>query len=297
MESGMRKGWLITGLVTLVIVGAGVGGAIYYGSDDTLPKGFNVGGLTVGGQPADAALEQVQGRFAELETIEITVTPPNINGSTDKQLSDPTRTLKQLGMRADAAEAVKAIEQFRDASLWDRAIIRYQNKLKSTYGINVTWDEEMFRKEVTSSWSSAAGNPPKEATRTINERDEVVYTSEVIGTELDTQALFAAVKSFEPKSLSDKTGTSGASNTIELPVSKTEPKVTVAMLKEEGIERKIVEFTTSFTSSGEGRTYNVTVAAKALNETLLMPDEIFDYGKSVAKAEKEYGYKVAPVFL
>jgi vancomycin resistance protein YoaR len=82
-----------------------------------------------------------------------------------------------------------------------------------------------------------------------------------------------------------------------LPVTQKAPDVTVAKLKEEGIERKIVEFTTSFSTSGEGRSHNVTVAAKALNETLLMPDEIFEYGKIVDKADKEYGYKEAPVIL
>ena len=84
---------------------------------------------------------------------------------------------------------------------------------------------------------------------------------------------------------------------VELPLVTTTPDVTVASLKAEGLDRKIAEFTTSFTTSGEGRSHNVTVAAKALNETLLMPGDIFEYGKIVAKADKEYGYMEAPVIL
>jgi vancomycin resistance protein YoaR len=34
-----------------------------------------------------------------------------------------------------------------------------------------------------------------------------------------------------------------------------------------------------------------------LNDTLLQPGEVFEYGRIVAKAEKEYGYKEAPVIL
>jgi vancomycin resistance protein YoaR len=293
----MRKGWLITVLLLLLVAGAGVGGAISYGSDDTLPEGFEIGGLAVGGQKADAALKQLQARLAELEKQEVTVTPPKLNGKADVSLQDPTRTLKQLGMTIDASEAVKAIEEFRDASMWDRAKLRYLKKIKSDYGFQVAWDEEQLRKTATTSWSSAAVTPPKAATRTINERDEVVYTQEVIGTELDIPALLAAVRAIEPKSLSTGVSEMEESRVIELPVTQKAPDVTVAKLKEEGIDRKIVEFATSFATSGEGRSHNVTVAAKALNETLLMPDEIFEYGKIVDKADKKYGYKEAPVIL
>lgn len=293
----MRKGWLITGVLTLAIVAGGVGGTIYYGSDESLPEGFNIDGLSVEGQTANTSLVHIRDEVEKLKQIKVTVTPPRVNGANDIPLADPTRTLEQLGMHIDATDAVKAIEDFRDASWWDRARIRYQNKLKSDYEIHVTWDEEMFQEEVTTSWGLSAGAPPKEATRTINERDEVIYTPEVIGTELDIPALLSAVKALEPDSLALNSNGNMADHTIELPIIQTMPEVTIASLKEEGIERKIMEFTTDFTSSGEGRSHNVTVAAKALNETLMLPDEIFEYGKIVVKAEKEYGYKEAPVIL
>lgn len=297
-RKGVRKSWLITGFLTLVILAVGVGGVINYGSDDTLPEGFNVGGLKVGGLTADESVRQIQDQVTRLKNIGITVTPPKVNGSVGDSMTDPTLTLVQLGMHIDAEEAVKAIEDFRNASWWNRALIRYQKELKSSYDIHVTWDEEMFQKEVTSTWGSAAGVPAKAATREINERDEVIYTPEIIGTELNLSTLLAAVKAIEPKSLSIEAGIkANAVITIELPVIETAPDVTVAKLKEEGIERKIMEFTTDFSTSGEGRSHNVTAAAKALNETLLMPDDIFEYGKIVAKAEKEYGYKEAPVIL
>jgi vancomycin resistance protein YoaR len=106
--------------------------------------------------------------------------------------------------------------------------------------------------------------------------------------------LIEQVRELKPASL---TGASGESILLQASVKETSPEITLASLKEEGIDRKIAEFTTSFETSGEGRSHNVTVAAKALNDTLLMPGEIFEYGKIVAKAEKEYGYKEAPVIL
>ncbi|QMV41639.1 hypothetical protein [Cohnella cholangitidis] len=50
----MKKGWVITGFLAIVLAGAGIGGAISYGSDDTLPEGFSIGGLQLGGEVPDA---------------------------------------------------------------------------------------------------------------------------------------------------------------------------------------------------------------------------------------------------
>ncbi|WP_052476043.1 VanW family protein [Cohnella kolymensis] len=291
----MKKGWLLTGSLALIIAGAGVGGTIYYGSDDTLPKGFTVGGLTVGGQSAPAALNLLQNRVADLEQIQVTAVLP-AGGTGDIKV--PDRTLKQLGMSVDTSDAMKAIEKFRDASWLNRARMRFEGGMKSSYGLSVNWNEQQFQQEAQASWGSAAGAAPKDAERTINDQDEVIYTDEVLGTELDLPALFNKVKNLEPKTLSPKMSSSSAeAYKVELPITETAPEITVAKLKEEGIERKIAEFTTSFTTSGKGRSHNVTAAAKALNETLLMPDDVFEYGKIVAKAEKEYGYKEAPVIL
>lgn len=299
MESGMRKRWIITGLLGLAIIGGGIGGVISYGSNNKLPEGFNVSGLRVGGQTPAEALRLIQAQAALLEETTLTVTRPDTAGSTDNALLHPTRTLKQLGMSINTDEAVRAIEGYRDAYWWDRAKIRYQNNMQTTYGVHISWDEQKLSKEATASWSSAVGSPPKVAIRTINDQDQVIYTSEVIGTKLDIPALVSAIKKWEPQSLSPqvRSGSNEKVNTVELPIVETLPNVTVATLKDEGIERKIIEYTTSFTTSGEGRSHNVTAAAKALNETLLMPDEIFEYGKIVAKADKEYGYKEAPVIL
>ncbi|WP_256759080.1 VanW family protein [Cohnella sp. WQ 127256] len=303
----MKKGWLITVLLALVVVGVGAGGAMSYGSDDTLPEDFKVGDLHVGGQSPTDALKKIQQRVDDAENIKVTV--QGLDASATDVLSDPTWTLKQLGMKVDASIALKAIQDYEDASWWDRAMLRYRSNIQTNYEYTVTWDDQMLRKEVTASLNSSTGTTAKEATRTINDNDEVVYTSEVVGTNLDLPSLLATIKSFEPKSLTSENNKesngsgqstpemSGAPHTIELPLIRTVPEVTLASLKNEGIDRKIIEFTTSFATSAEGRSHNVTVAAQALNETLLMPDEIFEYGKIVAKAEKEYGYKEAPVIL
>jgi vancomycin resistance protein YoaR len=287
----MRIGWFIAGLLTLVVAGIGVGGAISYGSDDTLSVGFRVGGLTVGGQSPESAIQQIQTRVSELQSTRVTVNGDDL----DAGITPPSLTFQQLGMQVDVGEGLRAIEEYRDYTWWDRAKVRYRkNDLITEYGIKITWDENVLRKATSEVWGSLIKGQPVAATRTINDRDEVVYTPEQLGKQLDLNALLVDVRSNEPAAL---TVVLREPVKLKLPVIKTAPVVTVSKLKEEGIERKIAEFTTSFTTSGEGRSHNVTVAAKALNETLLMPDEVFEYGKIVAKADKEYGYKEAPVIL
>lgn len=289
MDLGMKKGWVILGLLMLLVVGGGAGtvSAISYGSNDTLPEGVSVGGLEVGGKSPEAALSELRKRVSEIENTAVSVSS-----------SDSTKTLKQLGFLVDLSEATKAIEDYRDASWLDRAIMRYQNEEWKDYNVTMKWNDEQLRKEVDLTWNPGKASTPKNATRVINDRDEVVYTPEEAGSEVDVPALLARIKELTPKDLSVKSEASSVqTHSVELPIIITSPEVTVASLKEEGIERKIAEFTTAFATSGEGRSHNVTVAAQALNETLLMPDEVFEYGKIVAKAEQEYGYKEAPVIL
>ena len=173
--------------------------------------------------------------------------------------------------------------------------------LKSDYEIKATWNEATFKREAAAAWGSLARTDGHDASRIINDRDEVVYTPETLGTALNTQDLMTSIVKRVPASLAP--GAVDAANArlrelgVALPVVQVPPKVTVASLKQEGLERKIAEFTTSFATSAEGRSYNVTATAKALDGTLLMPGDEFDYGKIVAKTEKEYGYKEAPVIV
>lgn len=59
--------------------------------------------------------------------------------------------------------------------------------------------------------------------------------------------------------------------TLEVPLTILQPDITLNALKEQGIERKIMQFSTSLGASGPGRIYNVESAAKAVNGTVLPP--------------------------
>ncbi|WP_176444841.1 VanW family protein [Paenibacillus herberti] len=75
------------------------------------------------------------------------------------------------------------------------------------------------------------------------------------------------------------------------------PKVTLASLKAEGVERLIASFTTDYRTSSQGRAFNVSETARTLNGWMMKPGEVFDYGEIIRITEHETGYREAPVIL
>jgi len=288
----MKKFGLFVLVLSFLLIGAGVGSAMSYGSDETLPEGFSVGGLDLGGQTPEGALEKIKARIAEVQAIKVSLDPSSIGGTSG--IGIPALTMGELGLHIEAKEAIRAIERHLDYSWWERAKQRAAGERGTSYGINVSWDEELLAETADKTWGNLVREEGANASRTIDERDNVVYTPEKTGREIELSSAIEAIPKLAPSALTDL---GDGLRLVRADIVETLPEITVAKLKEDGLERKIIEFSTSFSTSGEGRSHNVTAAALALNDTLLQPGEVFEYGKIVAKAEKEYGYKEAPVIL
>ncbi|MBB6632546.1 VanW family protein [Cohnella thailandensis] len=279
----MRK-WWIAAIVFVIVVGVGAGtagGRAIREGEDLLPARLSVGGLQIGGMSSEQALKLLRERTSELEKVKV-----RLKGDP----SESSLPLAKLGMSIEAKEAERALEAFGKAKWYQRG--KMKKELRSEYGFAVAWDETALSSETARAWGELGASEPRNASRTITELDEVVYAPEIIGTKADLAALRESIAHLAPLSLTDATPTEYE---VELPLAEVVPEVTVASLKEEGLARKIMEFSTSFETSGEGRSHNVTAAAMALDGTLLLPGDEFSYGDIVAKAEKEYGYKEAPV--
>lgn len=114
---------------------------------------------------------------------------------------------------------------------------------------------------------------------------------------MDWHGLELALRAALPTRLSTVDSLQGKGITLEVPLAVQEPAVTLRALKDQGIERKITQFSTSLGTSGPGRSFNVEAAAKAVNGTMLPPGAVFDYGKAIEKAQVEYGFREAPVIV
>ena len=84
--------------------------------------------------------------------------------------------------------------------------------------------------------------------------------------------------------------------TVEIPLTFDEPKVTAAELEKVIFRDKLSERATSLSGSTSNRINNVKRAAESINDTILMPGDEFDYNQALGKRTKENGYLTAGAY-
>lgn len=89
------------------------------------------------------------------------------------------------------------------------------------------------------------------------------------------------------------------STTLEVPLAlkPLEPDRSTAAAESMGINGLLAGYTTNFDQSKENRSYNIGIAARALDEQLVGPGEEFSFNKVVGPRSSEAGYKTAPVIV
>ncbi|MUT64986.1 VanW family protein [Paenibacillus sp. NEAU-GSW1] len=261
----------------------------FYAEKDTVPEGVTAGGIAIGGMKVEEAIQILDEYENRLEQRSVKVTA-NAETADSKQW-----TVADIGYKAAFVDVREALVKLREGNLIERAKYRYRFPL--TYELAQSFDRAAFETLVRKQWGWIDNSETKDATRTITDKDEIKYTTHTDAYRIDVPALAGEVAQWiivPEEKLGDRSGLAEMLD-AELPVATVHPEVTLEKLKDEGIERKIFEFTTDFNTSAAGRAHNVTAAAKALNERHLAPDEIFSYGKVIALAEEKYGFKEAPV--
>ena len=87
-----------------------------------------------------------------------------------------------------------------------------------------------------------------------------------------------------------------SSSVVTIPKKEIYPKVDNELLAEIST-KEIGSFTTYFTESNKERSYNILLAARAVNNRVIFPGEKFSFNKVVGERTKEKGYKRAPVIV
>ena len=75
-----------------------------------------------------------------------------------------------------------------------------------------------------------------------------------------------------------------------------EPEVTTAEAQALGVKEVVSEFSTNLTADA-GRTENITIAARTVNGTLLLPGETFSLNETLGERTPAKGYNEAPVIV
>lgn len=287
---------VIVVLGLLLVASTGWGAVWLYANDSKVPEGVTASGIQLGGMDIEEAaslLSQYADKWEQQQTV---IQANEAEVSTDSQ----TWTLKELGYDADASAAIAALKKLQEGNLLDRA--RYRHSFEQTLSIEYSSETKVFDKAIQQQWGWIDRSAATNATRVITANDRVVYTPSHNAYRLDIDTLRTQLNQWVEDSkkaaavnAADLSALAKRKLELQLPIKSVEPVVTLEKLKAEGIDRMIMSFTTDFSTSAEGRAFNVTSTAKVLNDIELTPDEVFSYGKIVAATEKKYGYREAPV--
>ncbi|WP_042195605.1 VanW family protein [Paenibacillus camerounensis] len=285
----MKKAHIVlTAAISLLLAASLLAGGLHlYGGQHTLPKDTRLAGWDIGEMEIAEVRSGLAARIDALEAI-----PLVLKAGANTEL---TVTLKQAGADYEAEQFLQGLQRLTEGRMLDRAQAR--RSFAAGWELGIHLDIARLQSSLSTAWEIESFGIPVDATRRITEDDRVVYTAETTSYEVDWHGLELVLRAALPVKLADPAALQGNKITLEVPLTVKEPSITLKALKDQGIERKIMQFSTSLGLSGPGRTHNVDAAAKAVNGTILPPDAVFDYGKAIEKAQQESGLREAPVIV
>ncbi|UHA76036.1 VanW family protein [Paenibacillus sp. 481] len=258
------------------------GWAYTYVSQTTVPPEVRLSAWQIGGTPIEKFRKQLNERVQQLENVPIVF-------AFGQAHTPPVRTtLSQLGVRYEVRELWNSLDKLQHGSLWERFKARWD--FKQEWHLSFRWEDNVWKQRFTPAWEMTTFGKPINATRRITEKDQVEYVEEKKVYRIDRQQLVQLIRTSIPHAWKN-----GGTIQIEMPLVITSPPETVQSLKAEGIDRKIIEFSTVFPIAEDGRTHNVTAASKTVHDTTLKPGAIFDYNNVIEETARRYGFKEAPV--
>jgi vancomycin resistance protein YoaR len=271
----------------IALVCAGLWGWVYtYVSQKTIPYGIRIANWDIGGMNIAQVEQEWKQRVEQLQGEKITLHIPAPHA-----ISEST-TFEQLGVSFRDSGLFEDIKKLSAGSLWERAKTRYN--MPKQWDLNVTWDPKPLEQKFNASWEKQYLGVSVNAVRLISPKDEVSYIPDQSAYRIDWERTKQSFQKLIPHEFPNEPR---AAQNMNVTLIENKARITLESLQGEGIDRKIIEFTTSFTTSATGRAYNVTAAANTLNNTLLKPGDIFDYAKIIAETEKKYGFREAPVIF
>lgn len=140
--------------------------------------------------------------------------------------------------------------------------------------------------EVLSRLAKETISPPVDAALVITENDKVIVKPGKPGQAVDYQAVIDALSCVEARG-----------NKIRMRLRRVEPRVRTEDVLKMKIDGLLASYTTYFDASNVNRTYNINVAADAIDNIVLQPGEVFSFNRIVGPRSKEAGYKEALVIV
>ena len=258
-----------------------------YANQRTIPNGIMVGGLPVGGLAPQDALALLDQRLLQLEQQPMVYL---INENAKKFKVETT--IKQSGITYHTDDFRTAMASLSQGSLWKR--MRFRSEFPKEWSIQAQIDQTKLREWFNPTWEKEQLGMPVDAIRTITDNDLIQYSPDEAAQRIDWSSFIPTLYASLPKQFPMNKPTMIE---VGVPLKTLAPKVTLATLKAQGIERKISMFSTSAIHSSEGRIHNLSSVVQTVDGMILAPNGIFDYEKVIDTAEMNFGFRSAPVII
>jgi vancomycin resistance protein YoaR len=200
-------------------------------------------------------------------------------------------TFEQIGITPNLAETVEeAFQTGREKA----HILRYPRRIalaREAVDIAPKWDIQMTTffaavKEI----SGDVRIEPENASFTLLDDDtSVEIIPDLPGRELDQSATYKTLQT----TLADYPDLGD----VNVSLKEVEAKWTAVYLESLNVKEEIATFSTAFSAGNQNRAHNIRLAAHAIDELLILPDELFSFNETVGRASADQGYKSAPVIV
>lgn len=321
--------FIVVGLISLLMIFTIT--VRWYGLQTKMPTGFVVGGWNAGGMELGAMRQAWAAHLKRLDAL-----PVQLQTDQD-MVGSRTLPLGELGLRVDDSQLQAALQRLFTGTVAERAKQRWLLRdahITVPMRIDAVALESRVRKEWSALYARAPVPAKRVITASDEiaydaERYEPRIDIAALAARLEAtlQPLSAQLtpvspapvpvplpaatskpapssvpgSTSQPKPTTPPPAPTPASKTftmrIALPVVAQKPTTTIDILRAQGIDRKIAEFSTPIIDLSAGRLHNVTAPATVIQDMILKPDEIFDYAKVIEQAKQQFGFQESKVIL
>ncbi len=279
-----RVVWLL-GFLALLVVGVLFGclGASF--ANSIITPGVYVGNLNLGGLTREQAREHLAMLEDEVAHYPVVIKNGDNTWTIDAgELGVTLDNEKTLQKAAAVGHTGSIINQWRERRRVEKEDEHIQPELSTG------WD--VLKKKIIAEMGQIIVEPVNAGFQ-ITPGDQVVIVPAQTGTDIDFNALARKIV----WSISDEAVNGAEVCEVELPLLSVQPQRTTEDVEAMQINGRIARYTTRFDAGQEGRTYNIKVAAAALDGLLLAPDDGFSFNQVVGPRSSEAGYKSANVIV
>lgn len=278
---GQWTKWLLGALIISIAIGL-LGGLFIYNTlnHTKIVEGVRVNGIDLSGLSQNEAKQRIEAWLQEEEKKEITLAGLGKKWQV---------RYKDIGFEANPEKLAKeAYLVGRQGNIAQQFLTR-RRVAQQSIDIRgpIKLDEENIE-DVVTSLTKGLLKPPQNAYFMISPEDAVEIVSGSSGEKIVLEPLIQDIRTAI---------NAGEEPTLELKVEEFPPEQTSEDIEGLGIKAVVSEYSTTFDPKQVDRSYNVHVAASALNGLLIKPGETISFNEIVGPRSSEAGYRKAPVII